>query len=125
MEYIMKKLTIVLLAFFLTLNAQAKVKNYKKREVVLSSDNTLVLNTSFNKRSVSKLMQTATAMDANLKSGYPMYLFMYTPGGGIQSSLELIEYLKGLNRPIHTVTLFAASMGFQTVQHLGKRYIMK
>lgn len=70
-------------------------------------------------------MQSAAKMDAGLKSGYPMYLVLYTPGGSIQAGLELFDYLEGLNRPIHTVTMFAASMGFQTVQHLGKRYITR
>ena len=64
-------------------------------------------------------------MDASLKSGYPIYLFLNTPGGSIQAGLELIEGLNGINRPIHTVTLFAASMGWQLVQHLGTRYVLK
>src|SRR5690606_3008535 len=97
----------------------------EKEELVLSSDNTLVLDDAFSGDVTVKLMEKATQMDSTLKSGYPMYLFLYTPGGSIQAGLELFEFLQGLNRPVHTVTLFAASMGFQTVQHLGERYIVK
>lgn len=112
----MKKI-MLLLALFLSLSLSAK-------ELKLSEDNTLVLNQAFTSNSVAELIQEATKLDANLKSGYPIYLFLYTPGGSIQAGLELFEYFKGLNRPVHTITLFAASMGFQTVQHLGKRYIL-
>ncbi len=114
----MKKITILLTALLFCFSVQAK-------ELVLSEDNVLVLSSTFTGSSVVKLMSEAKEKDTNLKSGYPMYLFLYTPGGSIQSGLELIEYLNGLNRPVHTVTMFSASMGFQTVQHLGKRYILK
>jgi ATP-dependent Clp protease protease subunit len=95
------------------------------KEITLTKDNTLVLDEAFNGASVSKLIMDAKKMDASLKSGYPLYLFLNTPGGSIQAGLELVEGLKGINRPIHTVTLFAASMGWQLVQHLGDRYILK
>lgn len=98
----------------------------KKAEIVtLSEDNTLVLNSAFDAKSVAILMDEASKMDSALKSNYPIYLVLYTPGGSIQAGLELYDFLKGLNRPIHTITLFAASMGFQTVQHLDKRYITR
>lgn len=95
------------------------------KEIVLTSDNTIVLSTAFTGSSVSELIEKARKMDANLGSNYPMYLFLNTPGGSIQAGLELIEFMKGLNRPVHTVTLFAASMGWQLVQHLDKRYVLK
>ncbi len=93
--------------------------------LILSEDNTLVLDQGFSSRSIGKLMRQATKMDANLKSGYPICLVLYTPGGSIQKGLELFDFFSGLNRPVHTLTLFAASMGFQAVQHLGKRYITR
>lgn len=97
----------------------------EKKEIVLTSDNTIVLSTAFTGSSVSELIEKAREMDANLGSNYPMYLFLDTPGGSIQAGLELIEFMNGLNRPVHTVTLFAASMGWQLVQHLDKRYVLK
>jgi ATP-dependent protease ClpP protease subunit len=99
--------------------------NASAKEVVLTQDNTLVLNSAFSGKSVSELIGQAKKMDADLKSGYPIYLFLDTPGGGIQAGLELIEFLRGLNRPVHTVTLFAASMGWQLLQHLGTRYVLQ
>lgn len=96
-----------------------------KKEIVLTKDNTLVLNMSFTGKSVAKLIGEAKKMDADLESGYPIYLFLDTPGGSIQAGLELIEFLNGINRPVHTVTLFAASMGWQLLQHLGDRYVLK
>ena len=108
---------------FLILSMSASV--FSKETITLTSDNTLVLDESFRARSVTKLQQEAAKMDANLKSGYPIYLVMYTPGGSIQAGLELIDFLSGINRPVHTITMFSASMGFQTVQHLGKRFITR
>ncbi|CAM6004799.1 unnamed protein product, partial [Sphagnum balticum] len=46
-------------------------------------------------------------------------------GGGIQSGLEMTEALNGLGCPVDTVTLFAASMGWQIAQSLGERLILK
>jgi len=96
-----------------------------KVTIKLTADNTAVLRTSFNSNSVNKLKQDLLKLNANLKSGYPIYLVLYSPGGDAQEGLELFEFIKGLNRPVHTITIFAASMGFQAVQSLGNRYILK
>ncbi len=116
----MKILIAVMMFFALTLTAHAK-----KKEIVLSSDNVIVLKSAFNDQSVTELMKKAKDLDSKLESGYPIFLFLYTPGGSIEAGLELFEFLDGINRPVHTITSFAASMGFQTVQHLGKRYILR
>lgn len=111
------RLLLILALFFTASLTMAK-------EIKLTKDNVLVLDQPFTSKSVTQLIQEARQKDADLKNGYPMYLFLNTPGGSIQAGLELIEALKGLNRPIHTITLFSASMGFQLVQHLGDRYIL-
>jgi len=95
----------------------------EKTKLVLNSDNTLLLNEAIGWMSASELMQKAQEMDAKLKSNAPIYLVLDTPGGSIQSGIELIDFLQGLNREVHTISIYAASMGFQLVQGLGKRYI--
>lgn len=121
----MKKILSILCLFGLLSSVAVAHEEPHMDKIVLSSDNTLVLHGAITASSVSKLMQEASRMDSHLKSGYPLYLFIVTPGGSIQAGLELIEYLHSLNRPVNTVTSFAASMGFQIVQNLGTRYIMQ
>lgn len=100
--------------------------------VVLSSDNVVVLNEEVSGESVAKVVEAARKLDDQLSikdrltgTKKPIYLFLNTPGGSIQAGLELIEQLQSLKRPVHTITLFAASMGFQIAQNLGERYILK
>lgn len=117
----MKKLLLAIMLCFTTATVQAQAK-----DLVLSADNTLIMNDEFTGQSVTELMEKASKMNSSLPSGYPINVFIYSPGGEIQAGLELIEFLNSLNRPVNTVTLFAASMGFQLVQHMeGKRYIVK
>jgi ATP-dependent Clp protease, protease subunit len=115
---------LLLLSLIFTLQL-VNAKSTKQKEIVLTDDNVISLRSDFNSESVGKLIEEADKLNSRLPSGEPIYLFLRTPGGSIQAGLELFEYLKGLNRPVHTITLFAASMGFQTVQQLGKRYILK
>jgi len=91
--------------------------------LTLTSDNNLIMDSVFTSEAVAGILIKAQELDSKLPSAEPIYLILYSPGGSIQAGLELIDGLKALNRPVHTITLFAASMGFQTVQGLGKRYI--
>ena len=116
----MKKLLVILIALMFSFLVYAD-----KTEITLTADNTLVLNTEINGETVVKIMEQATKMNASLKSGYPIYLVMYTPGGSIEDGLELMDFLAGMNRPIHTISIFSASMGFQIAQGLGTRYITR
>ena len=93
-------------------------------EIVLNSNNTVILDGPVNYKSVAKVGQRLLELDRNNESSDPIYLVLDTPGGSISDGLALIEMIKSVNRPVHTITLFAASMGFQIVQQVkGKRYI--
>jgi ATP-dependent Clp protease protease subunit len=121
-------LVLVFLAIVLIPN-QSVSKDNGPESVVLTSKNLLVLNGEVNGDSVGAVMAKAKELDAAnagfLHKKEPFYLFLNTPGGEIQSGLELIEAMNGLGRPVHTVTIFAASMGFQIAQNLSDRLILK
>jgi ATP-dependent Clp protease protease subunit len=91
--------------------------------VTLTKDNSIIFDQVVDAESTAKVVQRAQELDSKLKSTDPLYLVLNTPGGSIQDGLEMIQALQGLNRPIHTVTIFAASMGFQIVQGLGDRLV--
>ena len=120
----MKLIYSVLLALSMMLAIPALAKS-DLPVLKLTKDNTAVLLGVVDSTAVSDVIQQIQKLDSALKSGYPINLVMYTPGGSIQDGLELMEYLKSINRPINTVTIFAASMGFQIVQGLGTRYILE
>lgn len=104
--------------------AESSKESGSKKEIVLSKDNVIVLDSEVDGLSVSKVSAQAHQLDASLKSGYPIVLVLNTPGGSIDAGMELIESLKSLNRPVDTLTIFAASMGFQIAQNLNQRYIL-
>ena len=113
---------LLLLATSLLFAAQAYSKPTK---VVLSESNTIHLNDYFYSESVSKVFAHAKKLDSTLPKGKALYFVLNSGGGSIEAGIELIENLRSLGRPIVTITSFAASMGFQTVQGLHKRYVQK
>jgi ATP-dependent Clp protease protease subunit len=118
----MKKLyTLILFTGFLT---NCTLAESRDETVVLTSKNVLILDSEVNESSTAKIMQEALELDANLPANKPLYLVMETPGGSVDSGLALITTLKGLGRPVHTITMFAASMGFQIAQNLNDRLIL-
>jgi len=119
----MKMFLTILMTVGMMLGSPAKASALP--ELKLTKDNTAVLFGVVDSASVSDVMQQIQKLDSSLKSGYPINLVLYTPGGSIQDGLELIEYLKSVNRPINTLTIFAASMGFQIAQNLKTRYILE
>lgn len=115
-------------------SAQAKEKDV----VTLTADNTLLLNGAVDGDSVGEILEKAQKLDKaesttrvlgvlkRTSAPEPIYLFLNTPGGSIQSGMELVEGLNGLHRPVYTITSFSASMGMQIAQSLeGERLILK
>lgn len=116
-EY-MKKL-LVALALVLSTVAVAK----EPKVITLTSENSITFNQAFTSSYVAKkqvellsLLSTSSAED--------FYIVLYTPGGSISAGQLLIDTIKATGRNVHTITIFSASMGYQTVQGLGKRYIL-
>jgi len=117
---------------FVPKNSVSSTENSGTQLITISKNNTIVLNSEINGESVAAVISKAKELDAGLggvkekiTGKRPLYLFLFSPGGSIQAGLELIEALKGLGRPVHTITLFAASMAFQLVQQLDDRYILR
>lgn len=124
------KLVVLMSALLAITPTLATPKEDASSSVILSDDNTLVLDTEVSGESVAPLILKVRKLNkkSRFSDGFsakkPIYLFLNTPGGDIQAGLELIEALKGSERPIHTIILFAASMGFQITQGLGERHIL-
>ncbi len=96
----------------------------KFETVVLTSDNTLVMDQEYTDTSVAKVALAARELDARLPAWQPINLVILSGGGSIEAGLELIDNLNSMGRKINTVTLFSASMAFQNVQGLpGRRLI--
>lgn len=114
-----KYIVSIILALTSLVSAQETTKT-----IVLTKDNSIAFRDSFYDKSTAAAVTKALEMDALLPTSEPIYLVLDSGGGSIDWGLLMFENLKGLNRPIHTVTVFSASMAFQTVQNLGKRYIL-
>ena len=114
--------TIMLILSCLTVNAEGK----KSPHITLTKDNVIVMNDVFEGQSVAEATAKAKELDSKVKSKDPLFLVISSPGGSIDAGIELIENLNSLNHRVHSITLFSASMGFQTVQGLnGQRLITK
>ncbi len=116
----MKLLTIMLL----TAAAYIFPTTSLATEVTLHKNNMIFLGDTVTPKTTANLVHKAKELDARLESKDPIFLVLDSPGGYIGYGLEMIDNLKHINRPIHTITLFSASMGFHTVQGLNKRYIL-
>lgn len=100
-------------------------KDNGPQTIVLTSKNLLVLNSQVDGDSVGVIITKAKQLDEALGRNKHLYLYLNSPGGSVQSGLELIEALKGLGRPVDTVTAFAASMAWQIAQNLDTRNVLK
>ena len=118
------KLLVSLVAILLTSFVAKAATTEKEATVTLTERNTIVLRNVVDSQSVAGVQVKAAKLSQGLSKDEPIYLFLDTPGGEVGAGGELITALKGLPQKVHTITSFAASMGFITAQSLGNRYIL-
>jgi len=100
------------------------IASAQETTVVLSKSNTIVMNKVFDTDTVATVAQKALELNQSLPAGQPINLILDSPGGSIFAGIELIQNLNSLGRRVNTISTFAASMGFQTVQGVnGTRYL--
>lgn len=107
-----KLLFIVAILLSFSINAE---------NIILKADNTVSLNTAVSDESITDIMLDVQRLN-KIETDEPIYLVLNTPGGSVFAGINFIRYALTSRRPIYTITIFAASMGFQIVQALpGKR----
>jgi len=106
------------------------------KDIILNSQNSLILEKAFDLASTSEVSQkiselaspdlTNILIPLSSSKIKDIYLVLVTPGGEVGAGLIMIDYINAiLGVKVHTISLFAASMGFITAQGLNGRYITK
>lgn len=94
------------------------------REVIeLTPDNEVAILTPIDEDTASAALDKLLKLSARLKPSDPIYLVLNTPGGSVQAGLQFVDAVQALPQKVHTITIFAASMGFHIAQYLGDRLI--
>lgn len=93
------------------------------KSIVLTEANSINFNNEFTGSFVAQ-KQIEAASKCYSSEGSDIYVVLYTPGGSVSAGQLFFDTLNALPCNFHTITIFAASMGYQTVQNLKGRYIL-
>jgi len=116
-----KLLTLMLLLPTLVFAADAPEKKLKIIE--LNKANTINFNSKFSSGFVAQ-KQMEAIRKCLVSPNSEINVVLYTPGGSVSAGKLFFDTLKALPCKFNTITIFSASMGYQTVQNLGNRYIL-
>lgn len=112
----MKNMITLLFLMFATTAIGANIE--------LNETNTIVLNTAINSSTAAQVQVKAMELSAK-NPKQDLYLVLDSPGGSVTAGALMIDTLNALPNKIHTISLFSASMAYQTVQSLGTRYVLR
>jgi len=93
-------------------------------DITLTKDNMVVLNDKVSWKTVTKLSLDLLLMSSKLKNTDVIYLVINSPGGSVSAGSLFIDILKHIPQPVHSITIFGASMGFHIAQASDVRLIL-
>jgi len=126
----MNKLLICFMLFCALLSSSVSVVGSSTKNqdgtVLLKEENVVNFRGVVDSVSTTAAMLELARLDTlRGKKDYPIYLVLDTPGGNVQDGLSFIQFAKSIKN-LHTITIFAASMGSAIVEHLpGERLILE
>lgn len=95
------------------------------KEIKLTQENTVSLRGPVTRQSIAEVMQDLNEVTQLGDEKEPVYLVLNTPGGSVMAGLDLMQFMNTLRRPVHVVSIYAASMGFHILQSSKIRYVTK
>lgn len=114
----------IMISLLVAMSTVACASGDNSEILTISEENSIVLNMPITMQTASEVNRKLLDKNDKLPKGKPIYLVLDTPGGSIDDGMKIIEVAKSLPRPVHTVSLFNASMGFIIAQHLDTRYVL-
>lgn len=110
---------IIFITFFFLFVAAANAEQV----ITLSDSNTVSLSAAVDDFEVARLQNELTTKCA-ANPGQDITLVLYTPGGSVVAGRNFIDFVRTMDCKVNTLTIFAASMGYQFIQGLGNRYVL-
>jgi ATP-dependent protease ClpP protease subunit len=103
---------------------KAALKTKRVERLLLNARSTLTFRGVVTSEKIATMQLELIEMSRKLNVGETIYLVLDTPGGEIDAGKQFIDTTKSIPQEVKTITVFAASMGFQFVQNMGERLIV-
>jgi ATP-dependent protease ClpP protease subunit len=102
----------------------SNLKTEKIEIIDLTEENSVTMDQVFTDESVNVVMRQLQKLSDNLPKEKVITLVLKSPGGSVDAGNELISFAKALPQKVRTLSIFSASMSFQTSQNLGERLVL-